>query len=241
MSEGINRFGCSLVFPATGLPYLGGMESRYWTAADFRDWLKEKPTAWHWEEERHLACLHSGTGPTQRIRLPLPWPSPERGEPVPTYLERVPEGVPPYLLLLVQLGAAALGMVENEEVIAHKSIKKYMKRHKRGKAQIQYLNTRGKSKAGSRIRLANTVRFFEEINEKLIEWEDFYGPNSRILYACTPSVWGMMFQAEPAPPFDKKDPRLIKVPMDVRVPTHEEWLRVRSQAELAHWVDEVAD
>ncbi|MEO1451203.1 MAG: hypothetical protein AAFV07_16855 [Bacteroidota bacterium] len=45
-----------------------------------------------------------------------------------------------------------------------------MKRHKRGKAQISYLNTRGKSKAGSRIRLANTVAFFEEINERLQDW-----------------------------------------------------------------------
>ena len=100
-----------------------------------------------------------------------------------------------------------------------------MKRQKRGKAQISYLNTRGKSKAGSRIRLANTVRFFEEINERLTEWEEDLEPQ-RILYSCTPQLWGLLFGSQVPPPFEKKDPRLIKVPTDVHVPDHAEMMRI---------------
>ena len=100
-----------------------------------------------------------------------------------------------------------------------------MKRHKRGKSQISYLKTRGKSKAGSRIRLANTVRFFEEINERLTTYEEEYEPE-RMIYSCTAQLWGLLFQSKVPPPFEKKDPRLIKVPKDVNIPTYEELLNV---------------
>lgn len=160
------------------------------------------------------------------FRLPLPMPSMKEAEQdLGKYLELVPEEIPDYLLVIFQMGAAAIGYFEEGEVVVHKAIKKYMKRHKRGKAQISYLNTRGKSKAGSRIRLANTVRFFEEINEKLTEWVEDYEPD-RIIYSCTPQLWGLLFQSKVPPPFEKKDARLIKVPMNVEIPTFEELLRV---------------
>ena len=159
------------------------------------------------------------------LRLPLPMPQLGEEEELDEYVNRIPEFPPAYLLLLMQMGAASLGYFEEGEVVVHKAFKKYMKRHKRGKAQISYLNTRGKSKAGSRIRLANTVRFAEEINERLTEWEDWYEPE-RIIYSCSAQLWGLLFQSKVPPPFEKKDLRLIKVPMDVKIPTHEELLRV---------------
>lgn len=160
------------------------------------------------------------------FRVPLTWPSlPGDADDLPEYLEAIPYFPEPYVMLLVQAGAAALGYFEEGEVFLHKTIKKYMTRKKQGKAQLNYLNTRGKSKAGSRIRLANTVRFFEEINERLTEWEEDHEPQ-RILYSCTARIWGMLFQSRVAPPFDKKDPRLLKIPRDVHVPSHEELLRI---------------
>ncbi|MEM7660166.1 MAG: hypothetical protein AAF399_28915 [Bacteroidota bacterium] len=159
------------------------------------------------------------------LRLPLPMPQLGEEETLESYVQRLPDTPPAYLLMLIQMGAASLGYFEDGEVVVHKAFKKYMKRHKRGKAQISYLNTRGKSKAGSRIRLANTVRFAEEINERLTEWEEWYEPE-RIIYSCSAQLWGLLFQSKVPPPFEKKDPRLIKVPMDVKIPTHEELLRV---------------
>ncbi len=168
-------------------------------------------------------------GPMREVywefRLPLPFPAIELEESLDDYLDRVPEWIPPYMIVLVQAGAAAIGYFEEGEVVHHKAIKKYMKRHKRGKSQISYLNTRGKSKAGSRIRLANTVRFFEEINERITPWVEELEPE-RILYSCSAQLWGMLFQSKTPPPFEKKDPRLIKVPLDVNIPDFEELLRV---------------
>lgn len=179
------------------------------------------------ERDRHrLHAIDEQRNTLWEFRLPLPLAAlpQERTEWRP-YLEELEEEIPNYLIVLVQLGAAALGYFEEGEVYIHKTIKKYMKRHKRGKAQISYLNTRGKSKAGSRIRLANTVRFFEEINEKLVEWsEDF--ELERICFSGTAQVWGLLFQSNPLPPFEKKDERLVKVPMDVKVPSYEEMMRV---------------
>ena len=169
-------------------------------------------------------------GPMREVywefRLPLPFPAIELEESLDDYLDRVPEWIPPYMIVLVQAGAAAIGYFEEGEVVHHKAIKKYMKRHKRGKAQISYLNTRGKSKAGSRVRLANTVAFFEEINDRLQDYIDAYGEPERLIYSTTPQVWGLMFGADPAPPFEKKDPRLIKVPTQVQVPDFEELMRI---------------
>ena len=159
------------------------------------------------------------------FRPPLPCPAMKQGQSLDEYLADFPEEIPSYTILLMQAGAAALGYFEDGEPQLHKAIKKYMVRRKQGKAQINYLNTRGKSKAGSRIRLANTQRFFEEINEYLNNWEE-YEPAEKIIYSCTARLWGMLFQSKVAAPFDKKDERLIKVPKDVGVPDYEELLKV---------------
>lgn len=162
------------------------------------------------------------------FRLPLPCPPlPEDPTQLAAYASLLTEEPPPYTIALVQAGAAALGYFEEGELWVHKTIKKYMKRQKQGKAQLNYLNTRGKSKAGSRIRLANTVSFFEEINERLAGWEKQHPPE-RILYSCTARIWGMMFQSKIAPPFKKKDPRLVRIPRDVHIPSHEEMLRINT-------------
>lgn len=181
------------------------------------------------EHKRHrILAVDELRNPLWEFRLPLPLAAlPEDPYGWKTYMADLPEEIPEYVLLLVQLGAAALGYYEEGEVYAHKTFKKYMKRHKRGKAQISYLNTRGKSKAGSRLRLANTVKFFEEINEKMQEWEEDYEVN-RIIYSCTAQVWGLLFQSQTPLPFGKKDPRLIKAPLDVKIPGFEEMERVSS-------------
>lgn len=179
------------------------------------------------DEKRHsISGLREDMGKVFELKLPLPMPgiSPENRS-ISYYLDRLPKELPPYIILLVQVGAAALGYYADGEAYDHKAIKKYMKRHKRGKAQISYLNTRGKSKAGSRIRLANTVRFFEEINERLTDFEDLYEAE-RILCSITPQLWGLMYSSKVSVPFEKKDPRIIKIPRDVQTPDFEEMERI---------------
>ncbi len=89
-----------------------------------------------------------------------------------------------YVVLLIQSGSCALGYFEEDETIDHKVFKSYMVRKKQGKSQISYLNSKGKSRAGSRVRLANTIRFFENINERLQEYFEEYEIN-RVAISCS--------------------------------------------------------
>jgi hypothetical protein len=200
-------------------------------AAESAEFLQRLEADWgappELDPDRHLLRLFSPEG--QRLadfRPPLVWPRlPEQPSALPAYLSSLPEAPLPHLLVLVQLGSAALGYSEGGELLLHKVVKKYVRRQKQGRSQINYLKTRGKSKAGSRVRLANTIAFFDEVNERLGEWMEENTPE-RILVSCTEQVWGLMFQAEPLPPFDKKDPRLADIPTQVREPRHEELLRI---------------
>lgn len=189
-----------------------------------------------WDRKRPLLRgFVDSLEPVFELLLPLPMPTfnPLDTNPA-SYIDDLSEEIPNYLIVLIQTGASSMGYFEEGEVIRHKAIKKYMTRKKQGKSQLNYLKTRGKSKAGSRVRLANAVRFFNEINERLTDWEEEYEP-SRILYSCTPQLWGFLFQATPPPPFEKKDPRLIKVPKDIHVPTHEE-LMIVNEFGLDGWL-----
>ncbi|TAG05131.1 MAG: hypothetical protein EAZ44_03860 [Cytophagia bacterium] len=129
-----------------------------------------------------------------------------------------------YVLLLIQAGSAAIAQYEEGKLINHKVIKKYMIRASQGKAQLKHLNNKGKSKLGSRIRLAQTKDFFEEINEKLEEWEINNIPF--IFYSASIDCWNLLFESKINCPFDKKDMRLKKIPLLVYTPDFEEILRI---------------
>lgn len=132
---------------------------------------------------------------------------------------------PSYLIVLIQAGNSALAYINKGKIEKHKVIKKYMVRKKQGKSQISYLKTKGKSRAGSRVRLANTVLFFEEINEKLQDWTTEKKVH-RILYSWPVSMTALLFNSKIKPPFEKKDSRLIKIPLDVKIPNFAELQRV---------------
>ena len=123
---------------------------------------------------------------------------------------------PSFFMMLIQAGSAALGVYDGDTLIDHKTIRKYMTRKKQGKSQLKYLKTKGKSRAGSRIRLANSVDFFEEINQYLNN--NPLSEMKTIIYSCTPMLWGMLFQSKICPPFAKNDIRLKKLPLNIDVP-----------------------
>jgi hypothetical protein len=129
--------------------------------------------------------------------------------------------IPDIFILLIQAGNAALGVYSEGKFCEHKVIRKYMVRKKQGKAQINYLKTKGKSRLGSRIRLAKSVEFFEEINERISQWSKVYFPET-ILYSCTPTLWGMLFRSKIKASFLKDDMRLKKIPLDIDIPDYRE-------------------
>ncbi len=163
------------------------------------------------------------------VRLPLPLPSLKGCDTVKEYVQILSEEIPRYYIILIRAGNCALAYCEDGEIEVHNVIRKYMVRKKQGKAQITYLNKKGKSRYGSRLRLAGTRDFFKEINEKLQEWSRI-SEVEKILFSAPEKLWGMLYGTKKSPPFDSKDARLIKIPLDVNQPNLAELERVNNFA-----------
>lgn len=139
-----------------------------------------------------------------------------------------------YLMLLVQSGSASVGVFKHEDCLSHKVFGSYMVRKKQGKSQIKHLKTKGKSRAGSRIRLASGANMFENINERLqrhFSEHEF----DRIAFSCSKILLPYLFGAKTETPFDKKDERIYKIPKHLHQPNFEVMLRMQrfiNQGEL---------
>jgi len=125
-----------------------------------------------------------------------------------------------YLMLLVQTGSAALGVFEGEKCIDHKVFSAYMVRKKQGKSQLKHLKTKGKSRAGSRVRLAKTLEFFEHINQRLTRYNE-ENEFDRIAFSCSKILMPYLFKSKVPTPFDKKDERIYRIPKHLHQPTFE--------------------
>ncbi|MFY0594316.1 hypothetical protein [Roseivirga sp.] len=125
-----------------------------------------------------------------------------------------------YLMLLVQTGSSSIGVFEGENCLEHKVLSAYMVRKKQGKSQLKHLKTKGKSRAGSRVRLAKTMIFFEQINERItrhLKENDF----DRIAFSCSKILMPHLFNSKVPTPFDRKDERIYKIPKHLHQPNYE--------------------
>ncbi|PSR52676.1 hypothetical protein AHMF7605_03615 [Adhaeribacter arboris] len=125
-----------------------------------------------------------------------------------------------YVILLIQSGHCAIGYFENGINLDHKVFRSYMVRMKQGVSQVKYLKTKGKSRAGSRVRLAETAEFFENINQRLQDYFAHY-PIHRIALSCSKILIPYLFNSKVATPFPKNDPRLFKIPKHIPIPNYE--------------------
>lgn len=123
-------------------------------------------------------------------------------------------------LVMIRAGTAATGYYHNGELLDHKVFRAYMTRKKQGKSQIKYLKTKGKSRAGSRVRLEGTKIFFEEINERLQHYDQLY-PISNWGISCAKTLWPFFFDANPSPPFESKQVNLLSIPFHISNPNYE--------------------
>ncbi len=153
------------------------------------------------------------------FRLPITVPAP----PIPADWQ---EKTLHYIILLIQSGQCAVGYFEGKSNPDHKVFRSYMVRKKQGKSQIKYLKTKGKSRAGSRVRLGETVEFFENINGRLKEYFETYDIDM-VAMSCSKTLIPYLFNSKAETPFDKKDERIYKLPMHVNTPTYEILLDVQ--------------
>lgn len=116
------------------------------------------------------------------------------------------------LYLTIESGNAAICLMEGTKNVYHTTFSAYMTRKKQGFSQIKYLNKKGKSRAGSRVRLAKTVEFFENINTTVSELLDEYVID-RLALDCSKTLLPYLYQSKIPFPLDKKDPMLYKIPL----------------------------
>ncbi len=159
---------------------------------------------------------------TLRVHPPLVCPIPEDCESLADYLAALPDRPGRHAVVLMQAGAVSLGLFEGGEERATKSFKRYVVRGK-GRAQPLHLQTRGKSRYGSRLRLQNARHLMRETIEKLHEWQAEYGPPDQVYYNAPVRLWASLFAAKVQPPFHKD--AAIRIPRDLPKPMTEVLLR----------------
>ncbi|MBO3697841.1 hypothetical protein J4E76_05230 [Fabibacter sp. E12] len=164
-----------------------------------------------YDHEKHSYFFDNGSDEFQ-LRLPIT-------------IKISPEGIVSesevkYLMLLVQTGSASIGVFQGEKCLEHKVFTAYMVRKKQGVSQIKHLKTKGKSRAGSRVRLAKTLLFFEDINERLTR---HFKENEfdRIAFSCSKILMPYLFGSKVTTPFERKDERIYKIPKHLHQPNFE--------------------
>ena len=138
-----------------------------------------------------------------------------------------------YCLTLVRAGQASLGYFHQGKLLDHKVFRGYLVRQKQGKSQFKYLKTKGKSRAGSRIRLEETLVFFKEINERLQVYAKQYPLNFWGL-GCTKTMWPLLFDGEVKPPFSSKSAELIELPYPFTKGSYEELQELELRLQQFH-------
>lgn len=151
-------------------------------------------------------------------------PIPEATRSVSDYLDQLSDELGLQAALLIRAGVSVLGIWREEELLAHKVIKKYVVRGK-GRAQPTHLKTRGKSRYGSRLRLQGARALLEETNQRLLDWRREYGKEDRFFLSGPVRLLADLRRANPTPPDSLEHALRIRIP--VRDPSHKELLRVR--------------
>ncbi|ALJ00809.1 hypothetical protein [Rufibacter tibetensis] len=177
--------------------------------------IKEQGLPATYDYEKHRVILLDAAGNEQVFfRLPLAVPA------LNNHLVPVKDETIRYVILLIQAGNCALGYFEDGVNLNHKVFRSYMVRKKQGKSQIKYLKTKGKSRAGSRVRLGETVEFFENINGRLQEYFEEHQID-RIAMSCSKTLLPYLFDSKVPTPFDKRDERIFKIPKHIHTPIYE--------------------
>lgn len=138
-----------------------------------------------------------------------------------------------YGLVLIRAGQAVVGHFHDGVLLDHKVFRAYMVRQKQGKSQIKYLKTKGKSRAGSRVRLGETERFFEEINERLTEYSSHF-PIDIWGISCGKTLWPFYFKSQTSPPFSQDQDNLIPIPFHIAQASFESLEKVGNQLGKFH-------
>jgi hypothetical protein len=181
------------------------------------------------------AFVAGGDGGGPRLVLPLLLPGARPGEVPTAYVGRLSVRIGRQCVLLLQAGAAAMGLWDEDELVRHRARRKYVVRG-HGKAQPKHLRTRGKSRYGARLRMQNWRALLVEVNATLQEWWDEIGAPEQVFWSVPVRAWGELAVAGPSPPFDRGHAGSHRIPFHVHRPDFEELQRVRRRLARGRWL-----
>lgn len=179
---------------------------------------------------RRLSGSATAGEPPIVVRLPAVLPPIDGGrdQDLGSWLAALPDRLGLELVLLLRAGSAALGLWRDDELLRHKVFKRYVVRGS-GRAQRKHLRTKGKSREGSRLRLANAARLLEDVTTRIAAWQRDEGSFDVVHRGCVDRAWAELFATPAPPPFAAQDPRVRRIAMHVHEPDHRELLRVRHE------------
>ena len=161
-----------------------------------------------------------------RLELPFVLPPPAPGQGLLSYRAGLQLAAGRRAVVLLQAGAMAVGYWDGDTLLAHKAEKRYVVRGN-GKAQPTHLESRGKSRYGSRLRLQNWRKLLRDVGERLGEGVERFGEPERIFAAMPVRVAAYLWACEVPPPFARDDERLRRVAVHVHRPDFAELQRVQ--------------
>ncbi|MCH8515234.1 MAG: hypothetical protein LAT68_02800 [Cyclobacteriaceae bacterium] len=136
-----------------------------------------------------------------------------------------------YGILIIGSEFSIIGISDGKELIDHKVFKTYSVRKRQGRSQINYLKTKGKSKAGSRVRLGNITLYLESINEKWNQLELQYKP-SKWVFHCSKILISYVYESKIKPLIPLQSEKLIKPGLSLSKPKLEDLLTLEKELNL---------
>lgn len=177
--------------------------------------MRSRGIYYEYSDKKHLLNFFNNNVCIIKLRLPI------NMDYDPINAQLIPSDFKNYILIMIRSGIASVGFFENYIPQHHKVFRAYMTRKKQGKSQIKHLKTKGKSRAGSRIRLQETLEFFENINNRIREHFDEFRID-RIGMSCSDTLIPYFYGGKVPTPFDKQDHRIFKIPKHIQNPNFKE-------------------
>eukprot|EP00033_Pygsuia_biforma_P003965 GCRY01004343.1.p1 GENE.GCRY01004343.1~~GCRY01004343.1.p1 ORF type:complete len:613 (+),score=74.34 GCRY01004343.1:76-1914(+) len=128
------------------------------------------------------------------------------------------------VVVLLNRGGRFAGIVyKNGKITRHKTFHRYVIRAKSGVRQSVRDEVGGKPKsAGSSMRRYNEAGLIEDITGLIRSWKDDVDKADLIFLSAPGHINKIPFFTGSSPLFDKKDPRIVSIPISISRPTFEE-------------------
>ncbi len=156
------------------------------------------------------------------------------------YLDSLPVDLGEHLVLLMRSGHGALGIGTVDELKDVKIVRRYTVRKSQGKAQSTQEGKKKARSAGAHLRRKETAAFFMELAQELMLRQEEISFCRRIFIGAPVRLWPELFSTRHKLPFKVDDPRLIKLPLDIKTPNREGLDKFNWQLGRGYWAVESA-